>query len=184
MFDINVLGSMLCAREAILEMSTRHGGVGGSIVNLSSAAARLGSPSQYLDYAAAKGAIDSFTLGLAKEVAGEGIRVNAVAPGPFPTESAWEKLAPIPKANVGAASADKVPMGRFGRMEELNQLLMFLQADGCDYLTGVTIAIDGGHHLAAPSTFAELGQLTPEDWAQAKTVVRARAEQEKEQRSQ
>jgi len=81
MFDINVLGSMLCAREAILQMSTRHGGVGGSIVNLSSAAARLGSPGQYLDYAAAKGAIDSFTLGLAKEVAGEGIRVNAIRPG-------------------------------------------------------------------------------------------------------
>jgi NAD(P)-dependent dehydrogenase (short-subunit alcohol dehydrogenase family) len=81
MFDINVLGSMLCAREAILQMSTRHGGQGGSIVNLSSAAARLGSPGQYLDYAAAKGAIDSLTLGLAKEVAAEGIASMPFAPG-------------------------------------------------------------------------------------------------------
>ena len=93
------------------------------------------------------------------------IRVNAVAPGPFPTESAWEKLAPTPKANVGAASADEVPMQRFGRMPELCNLLTFLQADGCDYLTGQNIAIDGGHHLAAPGTFAALGQLSPADWA-------------------
>ena len=86
MFDINVLGSMLCAREAIRQMSTLHGGQGGSIVNLSSAAARLGAPGQYLDYAAAKGAIDSFTLGLSKEVAAEGIRVNAIRPGLIDTD--------------------------------------------------------------------------------------------------
>ncbi|MEY3135377.1 MAG: 3-oxoacyl-[acyl-carrier-protein] reductase FabG, partial [Pseudomonadota bacterium] len=86
MFDVNVLGSMLCAREAVLQMSTKHGGQGGSIVNLSSAASRLGAAGQYLDYAAAKGAIDSLTLGLAKEVAGEGIRVNAVRPGLIDTE--------------------------------------------------------------------------------------------------
>ena len=111
------------------------------------------------------------------------IRVNAVAPGPFPTESAWEKLAPIPKANVGAASSEKVPMGRFSQMPELSNLLMFLQSDGCDYLTGQNIAIDRGHHLAAPSTFAEMDAMTPEDWAEAKRIVRARAEQEKAQRS-
>jgi NAD(P)-dependent dehydrogenase (short-subunit alcohol dehydrogenase family) len=86
MFDINVIGSLLCAREAVRRMSTRHGGTGGAIVNVSSAAARLGSPSQYVDYAAAKGAIDAFTLGLAKEVAAEGIRVNAVRPGLIDTE--------------------------------------------------------------------------------------------------
>jgi NAD(P)-dependent dehydrogenase (short-subunit alcohol dehydrogenase family) len=131
----------------------------------------------------AKTAVHAMTMSLAVEWGRHGIRMNAVAPGPFPTESAWEKLAPIPKANVGAASADEVPMARFGRMHELCNLLTFLQADGCDYLTGQTIAIDGAHHLAAPSTFAALGRLTPEDWAQAKAVVRAKAEQEKAQRS-
>lgn len=131
----------------------------------------------------AKTAVHAMTMSLAVEWGKHNIRVNAVAPGPFPTESAWEKLAPIPKANVGAASADEVPMQRFGRMPELCNLLTFLQADGCDYLTGQNIAIDGGHHLAAPSTFAALGKLTPEDWAEAKAVVRSRAEKEKSQRS-
>ena len=136
-----------------------------------------------LPSAMAKTAVHAMTMSLAVEWGKHNIRVNAVAPGPFPTESAWEKLAPIPKANVGAASADEVPMGRFGRMPELCNLLTFLQADGCEYLTGQNIAIDGGHHLAAPSTFAALGQLTPEDWAEAKATVRAKAEQEKSQRS-
>ena len=131
----------------------------------------------------AKTAVHAMTMSLAVEWGKHNIRVNAVAPGPFPTESAWEKLAPIPKANVGAASADEVPMGRFGRMPELCNLLTFLQADGCEYLTGQNIAIDGGHHLAAPSTFAALGKLTPEDWAEAKALVRSRAEQEKTQRN-
>ena len=131
----------------------------------------------------AKTAVHAMTMSLAVEWGRHNIRVNAVAPGPFPTESAWEKLAPIPKANVGAASKDEVPMQRFGRMHELCNLLTFLQADGCEYLTGQNIAIDGGHHLAAPSTFAALDKLTPEDWAEAKTVVRARAEVEKAQRS-
>lgn len=131
----------------------------------------------------AKTAVHAMTMSLAVEWGRHNIRVNAVAPGPFPTESAWEKLAPIPKANVGAASADEVPMGRFGRMPELCNLLTFLQADGCEYLTGQNIAIDGGHHLAAPSTFAALGKLTPDDWAEAKALVRGRAEQEKAQRS-
>jgi NAD(P)-dependent dehydrogenase (short-subunit alcohol dehydrogenase family) len=136
-----------------------------------------------LPSAMAKSAVHSMTQSLAVEWGHHGIRVNAVAPGPFPTEGAWGKLAPVPKANVGAVSPDKVPMKRFGRMEELSQLLMFLQADGCDYLTGQTIAIDGGHHLAAPSTFAELGQLTPQDWAEAKAVVRAKSDKDKGQRS-
>ena len=129
-----------------------------------------------------KAALHAMTMSLAVEWGRHNIRVNAVAPGPFPTESAWEKLAPIPKANVGAASDKDVPMGRFGKMHELCNLMLFLQADGCEYLTGHNIAIDGGHHLAAPSTFAELGKLTPEDWAEAKAVVRGKAVQEKAQR--
>ncbi|MDB5871648.1 MAG: uncharacterized protein JWQ07_1090 [Ramlibacter sp.] len=131
----------------------------------------------------AKTAVHAMTMSLAVEWGRHNIRVNAVAPGPFPTEGAWEKLAPIPQANVGAASKDEVPMQRFGKMEELCNLVTFLQADGCDYLTGQNIAIDGGHHLAAPSTFAALGNLTPEDWALAKSVVRGKAEQEKTLRS-
>ncbi|MFC6283509.1 MULTISPECIES: SDR family oxidoreductase [Polaromonas] len=131
----------------------------------------------------AKTAVHAMTMSLAVEWGQHNIRVNAVAPGPFPTESAWEKLAPIPKANVGAASKDEVPMQRFGRMHELCNLLTFLQADGCEYLTGQNIALDGGHHLAAPSTFAALGRLTPDDWAEAKSLVRSRAEKEKAQRN-
>jgi NAD(P)-dependent dehydrogenase (short-subunit alcohol dehydrogenase family) len=131
----------------------------------------------------AKTAVHAMTMSLAVEWGRHKIRVNAVAPGPFPTESAWEKLAPTPKAHVGAASSEKVPMGRYGQMDELCNLLTFLQADGCEYLTGQNIAIDGGHHLAAPSTFAEMSAMTPEDWAEAKRIVRGRAEQEKTQRS-
>ena len=131
----------------------------------------------------AKTAVHGMTMSLAVEWGRHNIRVNAVAPGPFPTEGAWDKLAPTAKTNVGASSADEVPLGRFGRMPELCNLLTFLQADGCEYLTGQNIAIDGGHHLAAPSTFAALGKLTPEDWAEAKALVRGRAEQEKAQRS-
>ncbi len=136
-----------------------------------------------LPSAMAKTAVHAMTQSLAVEWGHHQIRVNAVAPGPFPTESAWEKLSPIPKANVGAVSADEVPMQRFGKPGELAQLMIFLQADGCEYLTGQTIGIDGGHHLAAPSTFAALGKLTSEDWAQARAIVRAKAEQEKTQRS-
>ena len=140
MFDINVLGSMLCAREAILEMSTRHGGVGGSIVNLSSAAARLGSPSQYLDYAAAKGAIDSFTLGLAKEVAGEGIRVNAVRPGLIDTEI---------HASGGLPNRVKdlehlVPAKRGGSAMEVAQAIVWLLSDDASYTTMSLVDVSGG----------------------------------------
>jgi NAD(P)-dependent dehydrogenase (short-subunit alcohol dehydrogenase family) len=136
-----------------------------------------------LPSAMAKTAVHAMTLSLAVEWGKHNIRVNAVSPGPFPTQSAWEKLAPTPKASAGATSFEEVPMQRFGRMHELCNLVTFLQADGCEYLTGQNIALDGGHHLAAPSTFAALGKLTSQDWAEAKALVRARAEREKEQRS-
>ena len=174
--DGALFSTLACGRRWIAQ------GLPGSVVSMLVTWVWTGS-AYVLPSAMAKTAVHAMTMSLAVEWGRHNIRVNAVAPGPFPTESAWEKLAPIPKANVGAASADEVPMGRFGRMPELCNLLTFLQADGCDYLTGQNIAIDGGHHLAAPSTFAALGQLTPEDWAQAKAVVRGRAEQEKQQRS-
>ena len=139
MFDINVLGSMLCAREAILQMSTKHGGQGGSIVNLSSAAARLGAAGQYLDYAAAKGAIDSFTLGLAKEVAGEGIRVNAIRPGLIDTEI---------HASGGLPNRVKdlehlVPAKRGGTAMEVAQAIVWLLSEDASYTTMSLIDVSG-----------------------------------------
>ena len=139
MFDINVLGSMLCAREAILQMSTKHGGQGGSIVNLSSAASRLGAAGQYLDYAAAKGAIDSLTLGLAKEVAGEGIRVNAIRPGLIDTEI---------HASGGLPNRVKdlehlVPAKRGGTAMEVAQAIVWLLSDDASYTTMSLIDVSG-----------------------------------------
>lgn len=174
--DGALYATLACGRRWIAQ------GLPGSVVSMLVTWVWTGS-AYVLPSAMAKTAVHAMTQSLAVEWGRHGIRVNAVAPGAFPTESAWEKLSPIPKANVGAVSSAQVPMKRFGRTSELAQLLIFLQADGCEYLTGQTIAIDGGHHLAAPSTFAELGQLTPEDWAQAKAIVRSRAEQEKTQRS-
>ena len=140
MFDINVLGSMLCAREAVLQMSTKHGGQGGSIVNLSSAAARLGAAGQYLDYAAAKGAIDSLTLGLAKEVAGEGIRVNAIRPGLIDTEI---------HASGGLPNRVKdlehlVPAKRGGSAMEVAQAIVWLLSEEASYTTMSLIDVSGG----------------------------------------
>ena len=140
MFDINVLGSMLCAREAIRQMSTLHGGQGGSIVNLSSAAARLGAPGQYLDYAAAKGAIDSFTLGLSKEVAAEGIRVNAIRPGLIDTEI---------HASGGLPNRVKdlehlVPAKRGGTAMEVAHAIVWLLSDEASYTTMSLLDVSGG----------------------------------------
>lgn len=115
--------------------------------------------------AMAKAAVDAMTKSLAVEWGGYGIRLNAVAPGPFPTDYAWEMLSPTPESAVGATQADEVPFGRrFGQMHELANVLILLFSDACDYLTGETIAIDGAHHLAAPSTFAGLTKLSDADW--------------------
>jgi NAD(P)-dependent dehydrogenase (short-subunit alcohol dehydrogenase family) len=140
MFRINVIGSFLCAREAVRRMSTRHGGSGGAIVNLSSAAARLGSPGQYVDYAASKGAIDSFTVGLAKEVADEGIRVNAVRPGLIDTEI--HASGGMPERAFQLAGT--VPMKRTGTAQEVANGIVWLLGEEASYVTGTFLDISGG----------------------------------------
>lgn len=140
MFDINVIGSMLCAREAVRRMSTRHGGEGGSIVNVSSAASRLGSAGQYVDYAAAKGAIDAFTIGLAREVAGEGIRVNAVRPGLIETGIHASGGLPDRVRDL----SHQVPMGRGGQADEVAQPIVWLLSDAASYTTMSLIDVSGG----------------------------------------
>jgi NAD(P)-dependent dehydrogenase (short-subunit alcohol dehydrogenase family) len=140
MFDINVIGSFLCAREAIRRMSTRHGGGGGAIVNVSSAASRLGSPGQYVDYAAAKGAIDAFTLGLAKEVAAERIRVNAVRPGLIETDIHASGGIPDRVKQL----AHQVPMQRGGSAEEVAQAIIWLLSPEASYTTMSLVDVSGG----------------------------------------
>ena len=140
MFAVNVFGSFLCAREAIKRMSTRYGHTGGAIVNVSSAAARIGSPGQYVDYAAAKGAIDTFTMGLAKEVAAEGIRVNAVRPGIIETDIHASGGLPNRARDV----APQVPMQRAGSAEEVAQSIIWLLSDAASYTTGALLDVAGG----------------------------------------
>ena len=140
MFAINTRGSILCAREAVRRLSTRHGGPGGAIVNLSSVAARLGAPGQYVDYAAAKGAIDAFTVGLAREVATEGIRVNAVRPGIIETEIHASGGLPERAREM----APSVPMRRAGSAEEVAQAILWLLSDASSYTTGAVIEVTGG----------------------------------------
>ena len=140
MFDINVIGSMVCAREAVKRMSSKHGGNGGTIVKLSSAAARLGAGGQYVDYAAAKGAIDIFTLGLAREVANEGIRVNAVRPGIIDTGIHASGGEP----DRVAQSKGMVPMQRGGTAQEIANAILWLASDESTYTTGAVIDVTGG----------------------------------------
>jgi NAD(P)-dependent dehydrogenase (short-subunit alcohol dehydrogenase family) len=140
MFGINVIGTLLCARAAVKRMSTLHGGHGGRIDNLSSVAARLGAPGQYLDYAASKGAIDTFTVGLARELATEGVRVNAVRPGIIDTEihasggqpDRARELSPI------------IPMQRPGSADEVASAIVWLLSDGASYTTGALLDVTGG----------------------------------------
>ena len=139
-FATNITGSFLCAREAVKRMSTRHGGQGGAIVNVSSMASRLGSPGEYVDYAASKGAVDSMTIGLSKEVAGEGIRVNAVRPGVIYTEIHASGGEPGRVDRVKAA----VPMKRGGQPEEVARAILWLASDEASYTTGGFINVSGG----------------------------------------
>jgi NAD(P)-dependent dehydrogenase (short-subunit alcohol dehydrogenase family) len=140
MFAINVFGSFLCAREALKRLSTQHGGHGGAIINLSSAASRIGAPGQYVDYAAAKGAIDVFTMGLAKEVALEGVRVNAVRPGIIETEIHASGGLP----DRAKQMAPLVPMQRAGSAEEVAQAIFWLMSDAASYTTGSIVDVTGG----------------------------------------
>lgn len=140
MFDTNILGSFVCAREAVRRMSTRHGGRGGAIVNVSSVAARLGGPGQYVDYAASKGAIDTFTVGLAREVATEGIRVNAVRPGIIETEIHASGGQP----DRARQMAPQVPMQRAGHADEVAQAIVWLLGEEASYATGAIIDVAGG----------------------------------------
>ena len=140
MFAINVTGSFLCAREAIKRMSTRHGGKGGAIVNVSSIAARLGAGGEYVDYAASKGAIDTFTVGLSKEVGAEGIRVNAVRPGIIRTEIHLSSGDPGRVERIGAAA----PLQRPGEAEEVARTILWLASDEASYITGALLDVTGG----------------------------------------
>lgn len=139
-FATNIIGSFLCAREAIKRMSTKHGGAGGAIVNVSSVASRLGSPGEYVDYAASKGALDTMTIGLAKEVAEEGIRVNAVRPGFIDTEIHASGGEPNRIERV----KEFVPMKRGGRAMEVAQAILWLLSDEASYTTGSFIDVAGG----------------------------------------
>lgn len=140
MFAINVTGSFLCAREAVKRMSTRHGGKGGAIVNVSSAAAKLGAAGEYVDYAASKGAIDTFTIGLAKEVAAEGIRVNAVRPGVIHTDIHLVSGDPSRVERIGKMA----PLQRAGKPEEVARAILWLASDAASYTTASFIDVTGG----------------------------------------
>jgi NAD(P)-dependent dehydrogenase (short-subunit alcohol dehydrogenase family) len=118
--------------------------------------------------AMAKAAVHAMTMSLAVEWGRYGIRLNALAPGPIPTEYAWEVLNPTDESSVGATQADQIPLGRTGTIDELANLTIFAFSDACDYLTGATIAMDGGQRLAGPNTFAALTSMSDEDWAKAR----------------
>lgn len=139
-FTVNVVGAILCAREAVRRMSTRNGGAGGSIVNISSRAAHTGAAGEWVHYAASKGAIDSFTIGLAREVATEGIRVNAVAPGLIETDLHAANGAPDRLTRL----APSIPMGRAGKPEEVAEAVLWLLSREASYTTGTILEVGGG----------------------------------------
>lgn len=138
--DLNVIGVMIANREAVRRMSTKRGGAGGAIVNLSSIAPRVGSPNEFVHYAASKGAVDAWTLGLSREVAGEGIRVNAVAPGMIDTDIHATAGAPDRAQRLGAT----VPIGRAGTADEVAEAVVWLLSDAARYCIGTVLSVNGG----------------------------------------
>jgi NAD(P)-dependent dehydrogenase (short-subunit alcohol dehydrogenase family) len=140
MMAVNVVGPFLCAREASRRMAHSRGGAGGVIVNVSSAAARVGSPNMYVDYAASKGAIDTMTLGLAKELAADGVRVNAVRPGIVATDIHASGGQPDRAVEAGP----QIPMGRAGQPEEVARAIVWLCSDQASYVTGAILDVSGG----------------------------------------
>lgn len=140
MFRVNVVGAFLCARQAVRSMSTRHGGAGGVIVNVSSGATKVGSPAEYVDYASSKGALEVLTVGLAKEVGGEGIRVNAVRPGIIDTQI----HARNGQADKPARLGPTVPLGRAGRPEDVAGAVSWLCSDAASYVNGAILDVTGG----------------------------------------
>ncbi len=157
-------------------------GLGGSVVSTLTTWVWSGS-AYVVPSAMAKAAVHSMTMSLAVEWAPYGIRLNAVAPGPIPTDYAWQMLSPTSTSAVGATQADQVPMGRMGTVEELANLEMFLLSDACPYLTGATIAMDGGQRLAGPNTFAGLNSLSDADWAEIRETSMAASAASKSERS-
>jgi NAD(P)-dependent dehydrogenase (short-subunit alcohol dehydrogenase family) len=138
--DVNLIGALLCAREAARRLATSHGGPGGSIVLVSSAAARLGSPHEYVDYAATKGAVDTLALGLAREMAADGVRVNAVRPGVIETDM----HASTGRPDRPALLAPLIPLGRAGTPDEVAQAIVWLLSDAASYTTGALLDVSGG----------------------------------------
>jgi NAD(P)-dependent dehydrogenase (short-subunit alcohol dehydrogenase family) len=157
-------------------------GLGGSVVSTLTTWVWTGS-AYVVPSAMAKAAVHSMTMSLAVEWARYGIRLNAVAPGPIPTEYAWEMLNPTDSSSVGATQAEAIPMARMGTVEELANLEMFLLSDACPYLTGTTIAMDGGQRLAGPNTFAGLNALTDQEWAEIREKSKAATAASKSERS-
>lgn len=140
LFEVNILGSYMCAREAARRMSTSRGGKGGAIVNLSSAAARLGSPNDFVDYAGSKGAIDTFTIGLSKELGPEGIRVNAIRPGLIDTEIHAVAGSPDRAFTLGK----QMPLRRAGTTDEVGEAIIWLLDDASSYVSGSILDVAGG----------------------------------------
>jgi NAD(P)-dependent dehydrogenase (short-subunit alcohol dehydrogenase family) len=136
LFDVNILGLVLCCKHAVRRLSTKHGGPGGSIVNMGSVAARLGGAARLAPYAASKGAVETFTRGLANEVAGEGIRVNAVSPGVINTE--------MTEADIFASAVKTIPMGRKGEPEEVAEAVSWLISPAAGFVTGTILTVSGG----------------------------------------